>query len=117
MQHESTDLHIQYISLLGAMRDFYCLQRDPAIRFPRYMALVNPVEGRIRAALTLMNPLAKENLCDVLDNILACGVDNDAPHWVVEMAQRLGMNSGYCMALLWWIKWLGRDRTRRYRDG
>jgi hypothetical protein len=77
------------------MRDFYCLPRDPAIRFPRYVALVNPVDGRIRAPLTLMNPMAKELLWYALDNLLACGVDDHAPRWVIEMAQRLGMNSGF----------------------
>ena len=59
------------------------------------MALVDLVDGRFRAPLTLMNSMAKEHLCDALDNLLTCGVDDHAPRWVVEMAQRLGMNSGF----------------------
>jgi hypothetical protein len=71
-----------YIPLLTRIRPMYDLPRDPAQRFPYYLAQVRGGETIGCPPLVAYNPMGKEHIAAYLDALIAHDVDGQAQAWI-----------------------------------
>ncbi|HVJ80298.1 MAG TPA: hypothetical protein VNC50_04435 [Planctomycetia bacterium] len=64
-------MHLTFVPLLAEIREFYRLPRD-ARRFKKYLYLTLDMEKeRVRLPLLGMNPMAKEHVLELVENLIA----------------------------------------------
>lgn len=73
---------ITYVPLLARIRPLYALPRDPAQRFPFYIAQVRGGETIGCPPLGAYNPMGKDHIATYLDALIAYDVDGQAQAWI-----------------------------------
>ena len=78
-------MRLEYIPLLGVLRDLYRLPRGPG-RFEAYLrAIANETRDGLRLApLVLANPMAREPVAERIDALLALDAEGEAARAVAE---------------------------------
>ena len=108
-------MNLEYVPLLGVLRDVYATPRGPA-RFDRYL---NTVLNADRTdvdlpPLLVANPMAREHVTDLLDALLALDADGLGARTVAEAAARLADEPGDYKATLVVADDLKGGWTNRY---
>lgn len=80
---------ITYVPLLHAIRPLYDLPRDPALRFPFYIAKVRGGETIGCPPLVAYNPMGKAHVGAYLDALIALDIDALAQRWIDEVPREL----------------------------
>ncbi|HKB01160.1 MAG TPA: hypothetical protein VKD90_03025 [Gemmataceae bacterium] len=94
-------MNIQYVPLLGVLREVYTTPRGPA-RFDRYLRTVLNADGTDVELLPLLaaNPMAKDHVTALLDALLGLDADGIGAHSAAEAAARLPDEPGDYRATL-----------------
>jgi hypothetical protein len=80
---------IIYAPLLTKIRPLYDLPRDPAQRFPFYIAQVRAGETIGCPPLVAYNPMGKAHVGEYLDTLIGLDVDNLAQAWIDALPQHI----------------------------
>jgi hypothetical protein len=94
-------MNIEYVPLLGVMREVYTTPRGPA-RFDRYLRIVLNADRTDVELLPLLaaNPMAKDHVTALLDALLALDADGIGARSAAEAAARLADEPGDYKATL-----------------
>ncbi len=82
-------MHLEFVPLLRVQRELYGLPRGPE-RFREYLqTMIDPDTRDLRLPLAAMNPMAKDHVPALLDDLLGLDVEHTAARAVAEVAAQL----------------------------
>jgi hypothetical protein len=109
-------MHLTFVPLLAEIREFYSHPRDRK-RFLRYLHLTLDMEkARVRLPLLGMNPMAKEHVLELVDNLIAIDADRIAEEAMHEAAAKVEDVPGFFRVALVVIDDLKGGWTNRASD-
>lgn len=106
-------MQIEYVPLLRVQRELQGLPRNLA-RFREYLRTLTNGDGLELPPLGLMNPMGKEHVTALLDDLLALDADGVAAQAVAEISAGLTDVSGTCKIALVVVDDLMGGWTNRY---
>lgn len=80
---------ITYVPLVNRIRPMYDLPRDPAVRFPFYIAQVRGGATIGCPPLVAYNPMGKAHIATYLDYLIAHDIDGKAQAWIDAVPSEL----------------------------
>lgn len=82
-------MNVELVALLKQERELYAVPRGRE-RFQAYLKAMTMGTGEAALPLTVLNPMGREHVGELLDRMIALGIEAAAARAAAEAAQRLG---------------------------
>lgn len=106
-------MKVEYLPILQLQRDLYDIPRGPQ-RFQQYLNIVQDGKGGMGLPLAMLNPMGKEHVPALFDQLLAMDTDGMAYTLIEETAKNLAAIDGDFRIVLTIADDAGGGWTNRY---